>query len=383
MNNEWKQGGEYPIERMSNEQEVSQDSLSSLIARQSNPELIKKYEESLRDVQKVLEENNRLRREGEEQKRIIHELSYDSITDLKIRSLFYKQLNTLVSEEIATLFGEDIAMWETLPLDQLTERISNLDISNSENTSLALLMGDVAYLSLANTSNHALGDELLKNIGKAGKTTSELFPNSAEFFRYGGDEIVGVLRAESESGVKNIADSFESEVSQTPFAHLETLGITPHLHVDIGTSRFSEGFSAFRNLLVTLQEENKKRQLAGEDPLDIPCDDRRKVLIDMWLGIADEKSILRKAERRLPTLKFYKENTPDVYTGIIGSMRKGALNVTDEELDVLSNDLASIRQFIVEKRLLTKTESEKTLSRRNALVNGIIYRIATDEFLSE
>jgi len=383
MSNEWNQGGEILPERISEEQEVNEDSLASLIARQNDPELIKKYGESLCDTQKVVAENNRLRSEIEEQKRIIHELSYDSITDLKIRSLFYKQLNVLVSEQMSQICGEDITLWETLPLDQLAERVSHLDTGRIENTSLALLMGDVAYLSLANTSNHTLGDELLRKIGLSGKKTAETFPGSAEFFRYGGDEIVGVLRANNESDVKNIADSFESEVSQTPFTHLETLGIAPHLHIDIGTSRFSEGLRAFQNLLVTLQEENKKRLLEGEELIDIPFDDRRKVLIDMWLGISDEKSILQKAERRLPTLKFYKEHAPHVYAGIIGSMRKGALNATDEELDILSSDTVSVRKFIVEKRLRTREEGEKTLTRRNALINDIIHRVATDEFLAE
>ncbi len=384
MYNERTQQSGISENNLSEKREEFRDSLAGLIAKKNDPDLMKKYQEKLIEIQAVLRENARLQETVREQKKILYELSYDSVTDLKIRSLFFKQLHHDVTSILSEIYKEDVLQWENLPLKEFTEKINHLDISAIEDRAPAILMGDVAYLSLANTTNHTIGDNLLRNIGTAGKNTAEIFSSSAEFFRYGGDEIVGILHTNNEQTIKEIAHTFESEVAKTPFSHLESFGIPPHLHIDIGTSRFLEGFTAFRDLLITMQAENSDREKQKNEYMDIPYNDRFKFFLDMWVTIVDEKSILRKAERRLPTLTFYKENMPEVYAGIIGSMRKGALNVTDAEIDALKgSDSLTMRQFIVARRLHTKEEGEKISSRRSALVSNIVHRIATKEFLAE
>lgn len=375
-------------------------SLTRLIADRNDPKLSTKYEEELRLWHEIHQENKRLKEELEEQRKIIeeqalaiqerdtliHELSYDSVTDLKIRSLFYRKLNTLLTEHIAEALGKNMNQLEHMPMEEFTEAMTSVDASKLEKIPLTILMSDAAYLSLANKESHDTGDGLLKQIGGAGKKIAEEFPGVAEFYRYGGDEIGGILLTENKMVSQHISEKFENEVAKIDFDYLRKFGIEPKLHIDIGTSDLSEGFAAFQKFLAEMRTDNGN--LSSEDlPMTIPAGERLKTFTRFWIGISDERATLHKAERRIPLLKFYKEHHPEVYANIISNMRKGALDATDEEMDALDNDSESIKQFIVGKRIemresSTPSEEEKMIAKRKALASDIIGTTAAKTFLA-
>ncbi len=221
-------------------------SISRFIANQNNPELAAAYEQILKNARSMQLENTRLRQELEDNQLLIQDfeeeirnLSFDSITQLRTRSFFYKQLNNLVTRHIHEIIPYEINHMETAPLQQVTETIDTIGAHTFEAVPLTVMMGDVAYLSLANGKSHALGDELLGKVGLSAQRVMDDFTDMTEFFRYGGDEITGIIRAENPSVVQHITDNFSTEVSKTEFSYLQSLGIDSNLHIDTGTSSFA------------------------------------------------------------------------------------------------------------------------------------------------
>ena len=313
--------------------------------------------------------------------REIHELSFDSVTDLKIRSLFYRKIGADIERHMKDISEANMDDWEKMSMSELIRTIETIDPKKIKDIPMTIAMGDVAFLSLANTDSHDLGDELLRKIGISAKKSMETFPDMADFFRYGGDEIIGIFRTGNAMAAKHMAETFQSEVKTAEFPYLRSLGIASNLHIDIGTSGFSEGIKAFKDLLIAIEKENTDSDTSEKHPINIHAGERLRTFIDLWVGIADEKSILNKAEKRIPTLKFYKEYYPEVYANIIDTLRKGALGITDTELDELPDDTAAIKRFILDKRAAAKNNDTERKQRQKILSNIIISGQAEHAFL--
>jgi len=217
---------------------------------------------------------------------------------------------------------------------------------------LTVFIGDMAYLSLANSIGHTYGDELLKNVGQAVNETMDEFPERFEIFRHGGDETAGILRFSDPEEMQKAIGIFESRVGGRKLTELNAFGLRDSLHVDIGTATTLEALSAFQIFLERIRSVNEMSAANPEDSIDIPADRRFRCFIDMWIGVADERSTLHKAERRIPALQYYRKNYPDVYLNIIDKLRKGAQDITDKELDDLpENNRGFTQEFIIEKRI--------------------------------
>lgn len=210
----------------------------------------------------------------------------DVMTNLKTRKYFFSEA---IPKELSKILGENVKNisdqeWlEILKDDQKSEELEKID--------LTIAMIDLSYLSLANRDGHASGDALLSELGK---TVAEDKDVKKYGHRYGGDEFTFLFKdiEEARDKMEKLENSFSnlSEVS-----NLANYGLKPNL--DVGTASFFEGVKVFRSLLKneTARDFFEKNKAFNE-------------LNNIWLMLADKRSFLIKAQKRIPFLmKRYQE----------------------------------------------------------------------------
>jgi GGDEF domain-containing protein len=239
-------------------------------------ERLARFEEQDRQLQEVLRKlrsllDTSMEQNGEQRETIrhleeeVHRLSFDEVTGLKIRTLFYRKLNNLSAQNISEAFRIDVAEWEDLDMEAFIDGIKSLDPERLEGVRLSVSLADGSGLGFANEAGHDVGDQLLKEIGGKGIETMKEFPDEAEAFRPGGDEFAIVSQSEKDRA-EAIARRFQEKVGEIYFDYFASHGLEnsevrqdANLRVDIGTSHISEGFEAFQRFLAAVERHNGER----------------------------------------------------------------------------------------------------------------------------
>lgn len=311
-----------------------------------------------REVLELLEKYENLREENKRLKAEILEYQKNGVSGLRRREVFYKSLESGIQEN-APEFVKNIELFGD---EFLKERVKLWNLNKIENVKLSILMGDMAYLSLANKGGrHAEGDRLLQHIGEITKEelgSPEIGKSEKEArfvaYRHGGDEFTGIIRDNLKNAEK-IAEEFELKVGKSKVDVLEQYGLKPR--IDIGTAHLSEGLEAFKELI--------------EAGVEIPGGDRMRKIKNLLVDIADQRSALNKAKTRLPLLTELKSKKPEIYQEVKNELRKGALDATDEEIDFL------IEHNEVEKFINGKLEEKIKKGKENIeLEKSIVEKIA-------
>ena len=244
----------------------------------------------------------------------------DTTTDLKIRSYFFSEA---IPQELSKVLGrevKDISNGEWLEL--LMDETNDL-----EKIHLTVVMTDLSYLSVANRDGHASGDALL---GKLGEIAAEDQKTKKHGHRYGGDEFSFLFNnpQEAEEKMKKLQESFSKagEVS-----NLANYGLEPNL--DVGQASFSEAVMLFRALLKT--EEGKAH---------IEKDKVFKEFNTVWMMLADKRSLINKAQKRIPLLaERYQEGfdlkgevidqeAEEHYNFLVKYLGKGAYEISKKKI---------------------------------------------------
>ncbi len=235
----------------------------------------------------------------------------DSVTGLEQRKQLFKRVNTRLAE----LLGVEAS---DTP-QEVHEKIRQADFSK---TDLAIMMGDISFLSLANESaaGHSSGDKLLSRISR---TVSEQKIRDSLFikaYRHGGDEITAILDLDQESVGKKLGEIQDSVNKLENIDNLAAYGLKPN--IDMGSAQLSEA----KEVLDMIEQECAKKNIRFEQR-------EIKDLANVWLQIADRKCFINKADTRIRLLADKYKNDPVNFKKTINSLRKGGYNIEDKELD--------------------------------------------------
>lgn len=252
----------------------------------------------------------------------------DSVTGLERREMLFKNMDIKLGK-IFDLKGDETDA-------KLLEIIKN-DPRDFKDKEMAVMLGDISYLSLANVEGHRSGDKLLKNYGEV------ILAGGIEGYRHGGDEITAYFENIGENNIEAEIEDMKAEVKKLKekLKILEDNGLEPHL--DTGIAHFHEAIEVFRELL---KDEAGREKLAKVKPI--------KELEDIWVAIADKRSCRNKGRTRIELL-MDRFSDQEGYQKIISYLRKGAYDITDNEVEELIAGSASrsrdevISEFIRQK----------------------------------
>ncbi|MBU2025633.1 MAG: diguanylate cyclase [Patescibacteria group bacterium] len=320
-------------------------------------------------------------------------LCRNPVSGLRVRPLFYKELNAQVEnqlEQILSRGGEiPIAEWKNLSDQEFNQLISGLEPEKLKQVPLSVMLGDVSYLSLANKFGHHVGDRLLENVGQSAIQVTEDYqkkhpdkkPSSVEFFHLGGDEFTGLFSADLEQS-RSIVQELTQTINQTPLRDIGVFqkNFEEKMHLDIGLSHFSEAVAACQEFLKQARIQESKA----------PIKRSFKTFIDIWTGIADKRQSLDKALTRVTQLKKYFVYSREVYNDIVPTQRKGALGMSNDELEALiqrekqgENWNNIVKQFILGKNAQNQKmqlEEQKDNPQIQSIKNNIINQFAAQNF---
>ncbi len=308
-------------------------------------------EEALRKLVRLEEENANLRQEMREYKR-------NGVSGLRRREGFYR----LVEDRLKEKAGWLLDGLEMLSDEGLIKKVDEWSLDTVTAEKFSVLMGDIAYLSLANKGGHRQGDNLLADIGavatqKLGSPDIDAPEKGAYFvaYRHGGDEFSAVIEDTLENANK-LAERFSEEVAKSKIGSLEKYGLEPR--IDIGTAHLVEGLEAFKELV--------------RGGVKIPGGNRMRKIQDLMIEIADQRSIIIKVKTRINFLMSLRAHKSDFYALVIDDLRKGALGAKDEEIDHLLEN-GGVDLFVDEKL----EESMKEGQQGAFLEKDIVKKIAT------
>jgi len=233
-------------------------------------------------------------------------LAIDSITGLMRREFLYKEINKYISDKIQ--------FTDKLDAKEISQRIESLAADTDDKT---IMMSDISFLSLANKSGHASGDELLERIAKS------VADHELKAYRHGGDEITALID-NPETAIPEIVKSIQDKVKeQTDIDNLAQYGLTPN--IDIGTAGMQESAMAFQEIY----------SQANAEGVELP-EKPAKYFENLWVDIADKRSFINKGKTRIPLLvekyKQEQQNQDNSYQGIVDYLRKGGYDITDKEV---------------------------------------------------
>ena len=147
--------------------------------------------------------------------------------------------------------------------------------------------------------------------------------------------------------------------------------------IDIGLSHISEAISAYKQMLNDGSVEINGEKLVSD-------------IMDIMVEIADRRAIIQKGMERLNLLVSLKKDNNNSYGEVIGFLRKGAFNLSDEEIDQLikdknnlNNDEEGWRNSLLEK---VQQFSEKQAEKEKEKVEGrgrIIKSVADAPFFKK
>lgn len=240
----------------------------------------------------------------------------EETTGLKRREALYRDMDA----EIANIFEQDNV--KNLSDEEFLDIIMQQRADDYKDVELNAMMGDMAYLSLANEEGHRVGDKLL---GRTGEVIHQELRNAS---RHGGDEFTALIKAGQEEADKKVA-RLESAIEESKnISVLKDNNLKPKL--DIGLAHFSEGLSAFQEVVREMEKtpEGKKKLMS----INI-----LKEFEDTWLEIADKRSALKKAFERTKQLIDLRRDRDgsEAYIRVIDFLRKGAFGIKDDEVDGL------------------------------------------------
>lgn len=233
----------------------------------------------------------------------ILESRINEVMDIEERKWLFKNMDTQLAKFFNVDDFNEKSGEETLAI------ILNHNDVNKYGDQLHVVMGDVSFLSLANKEGHANGDELLKNVGSASKEAK------LRAYRHGGDEVSGLCFGEVEEKLKN----FKKLFSQCKKIH----GLEPN--IDTGTASLLEALAVFRQLYNNGDEQTQ----------NILSQSSLKKLEDMWVELADARAFMQKTKDRILLLMDMRHFNIKEYSEVIGSLRKGADDMSDDEIDTL------------------------------------------------
>jgi GGDEF domain-containing protein len=272
--------------------------------------------EDLEDVNQVSE--NAIKEKNERR--------MDSVTGLERREEMYN----LMRDKIITTLGLENA--ENLSPKELF-KILNQESRTFRDKDMFILMADVSYLGLVNKMGHREGDRLLKEAGDATKKIG------IRAFRHGGDEISGFLEFDGQEVARRI-QALKDEFAKSGIRDklMKNFKVNPHL--DTGVAQFWEAFQVLKEIMDSSEggEYFKK-----EDSL--------KELQDIWVEMADKRSLMNKAVERADVLAGKYDSDRDNYYNIIGALSKGVGEITEKEIELfVGKNKEHIKEYILDKK---------------------------------
>ena len=247
----------------------------------------------------------------------------ESTTGLKRRENLYKEMDN----NLGKLLG--VSDFRKKSDQEVLKLLTSVKPEVYSRAQLSVMLGDMAYLSLANEDGHREGDELL---GRVGKAVKEELPGAS---RHGGDEFTALVLLdfnETEKKVKGLEESIK-KLKKLPI--LERYDLEPSM--DIGTAHIGEALGVFNEIIGNMKKSDKGRKKLGK--IDI-----LKEFEDTWLEIADKRSFIKKGKERIKLLIKTKKDRPKDYSEVIDFLRKGGYSIKDDELDILMNKTGSVKK---------------------------------------
>jgi len=326
-------------------------------ALEENIEENKKAKSLIGEIEKSLEQK-------------IEELKFakiDGTTGMKLRGYLFSEAIPAELKEASGLEAGEISDQQWLELlesdDEVLRKIP-----------LTISMIDLSYLNLANRDGHIYGDNLLEALGELVERDEEVDRHG---HRMGGDEFAFVFQDKKTAGVK--MDKLREEFSGlSELVNLAEYGLRPN--IDVGEASFGEAVKVFQELL---------RSKTGRERIE--NDKVFKEFNTVWLMIADKKSLLNKAQTRIPILMDHYQlgyNTngevidqeyAEKYDLLIKYLGKGAYEIGKRDLAGLIE--ASGGDVRERDRLVTEYIHNK--ERRKLAVDNPEYDVLRDWVIAE
>jgi len=257
--------------------------------------------------------------------REVEQEKVDELTGLRKGKELKRDINTWVGESF-TEAGFDLEQAEPKKIIEFLKTTE--DQEKLKNTSI--LVGDIAYLSLANKFGHEMGDKLLQQIGGTALEEMEAQRGKVVFRKLtGGDELCGVAHNSPPSEVNEVIASLQDRVrgitTEGKNKELATAlwGLPPH--VDFGMSSMSDAFKTVRKFL--------------ESGGTVPPGRRAKAFTDAGFAVADRRVTINKAMVRLDELceikrkDHGKASADKIFNKVAACLLKGGRDPSPEQLD--------------------------------------------------
>jgi len=252
----------------------------------------------------------------------------DSVTGLERRERLFMKMD----KKLEIIFGFTEKNSDTDKLNKIID--DNRDFKDSN---LSVMAGDISFLSLVNVEGHRTGDKLLKNYGDL------LLKSAIKGYRHGGDEVTAMFdipEKEAEAEIEEIKNKVK-ELKNIKI--LRDHGLEPNL--DTGTAHLREAIKVFGELA---KDQGAKEALLKKNPV--------KEFENIWLEIADKRSQINKGRTRI-NLLLDRLNDKKSYQKLVGFLRKGGYNITDEEIFDLADKAENKKEEEI-NNFINKKEEE-------------------------
>jgi GGDEF domain-containing protein len=312
----------------------------------------------------------------------------DSVTGLMVRTYWYRRLR----EELLKAYPF-LARWDSLDLPELKRETETCEFA----TPFWVVFGDVARLSRANSlGGHGFGDQFLRAVAGAMAGVGESFGGTSVLLgRIGqGDEMAALLVGKSGDEARAFGNMVESavegirmKVTVEESVALESNGSLLEIdmprkifreeavaaRIDIGVAGFRPAAAIFRLVV--------EAALAGETSL--PPGSRLSTLEEILVRVADRRADLNKIYGRIHELVERWKTDREEYYRLISHDRKGADEITDEEVEDLARMSALVERGEFSLEDFEKTVAFRVLRRRKGgeFLADLIERSARSPFL--
>ncbi len=265
---------------------------------------------------------------------------FDSVSGLQRREGLYMLMDSVLNDSLGDIEDEE----------KLLDILKNEKKLTKEDKECSVMMGDVSFLSLVNEAGHASGDELIWKICDALKN-AEKSANMVSA-RHGGDELSALHRDSTDNKIEETVEKIQSLVKNTNIDKLNSYGLKPN--IDYGVAFLSEAYMVVKNILnypkninstknIFINKNNKFNEDYNPEKEFIKKGVKNE-LKDIWIDIADKRCFLEKCDTRIKLLVALFHEDRKKYNEVISFLRKGAYNITDEEVENFSNIVYSLNQ---------------------------------------
>lgn len=251
----------------------------------------------------------------------------DSLTDVATRRTWFVYLIEALKQDFP-----EIQAWDRLPLAKLLLALRGF----RARTCLYVVFGDLSYLSLVNSVNHAAGDTLVRHTGRLLRSIEK--KNRCLPGRLGGDEFSFLLRGQlSAEAVLSLCQNLASDMAKVDIPGEHAGKLTGHM--DVGIATFPQSVAVLAEYADRLLALGMSGFPEGEPA--------SKMLLDILVSLADARSIIAKINTRVGLLIELWVEFPDVYNRFIHTLRKGAADITDRKI----GEFARLRRQDSDERL--------------------------------